>query len=171
MGELILMHVGDGRGLVKVAEVARVDLSAPRPPRRFVLFPARAYLHVAERLSNGQLTARWSKHLATGSWYASEGWKRASRRGRLLSATSAEIEALIEGAPTEREEHARLVRLIGDMRERDTEFITRSTVAEFGGVDTIEAGVALAEVLGVEWLARQEAAADDVRDRPGPLAH
>lgn len=171
MGELILMHVGDNRGVVKVAEVTRVDLTTgehttprgePLPrPRRFVLHPARAYLHVGEYLSNGQQTARWSKRLADGAWFMQAGWGRAHTRGGRIGASQvADIEKLIEGAPTEAEEKARLVALIGQMREEDREFITPETVAEFGGVCTIAAREALTTVFGAAWLARQEAVAN-----------
>lgn len=161
------MHVGEDRGVVKVAEVTRVDLTTGEhtPPRReprtrrFVLYPARAYLHVAEYLSNGQLTARWSKDKRDGRWYAQKGWGRANRHAPITGGRAADIERLIEGAPTEAEELARLVGLIGRMREEDREFITPETVAEFGGVCTIRAREALESVFGAAWLARQDAAA------------
>lgn len=191
MGEVILMHVGgDGDGLVKVAEVSRVDLTTGRQApqrvdtmiepypmgdrkRRFVLFPARTWLHVAERMSNGQLTARWSKAIAgrdEGAWFTSEGWKRPNKRGRLSAEQCATVEKLIVGAPTEQEERDRVCAVIETMRQEDREFITPSTVAEFAGVDTFEARDALERVFGAEWLARQDAAsggAGDVRDERG----
>lgn len=171
MGELILMHVGDDRGVVKVAEVRRIDLTTgeettprgePRPrERRFVLYPARAYLHVAEYMSNGQQTARWSKRLADGVWFMQAGWGRAhTRGGRLGVKQVADIERLIEGAPTRDQELQRLFDLIGRMREEDREFITPETVAEFGGVCTHFAREALVQTFGTAWLERQDAAAE-----------
>jgi hypothetical protein len=127
--------------------------------RRFVLFPARAYVHVAEYLSNGQLTARWSKRKSDGAWFMQAGWGRAQTRGgRIGRSQVADIERLIAGAPTEQQETERLVALIGRMREEDREFITPETVAEFGGVCTIRAREALRLVFGEAWLARQDAA-------------
>ena len=166
MGELIFMHVGaEGARAVARCSLTGEPVPTVAPPRReprprrFVLYPARAYLHVAEYLSNGQQTARWSKRLKDGVWFMQAGWGKANTRGGRLGAQQvADIERLIEGAPTRDQEVVRLVELIGRMREEDREFITPETVAEFGGVCTHFAREALVEVFGEAWLARQDAA-------------
>lgn len=157
----VVDDAGRGRGRARLVDTMIEPYPMGDRKRRFVLFPARTWLHVAERMSNGQLTARWSKAIAgrdEGAWFTSEGWKRPNRRGRLSAEQMATVEEVIKGAPTEREERDRVCVVIETMRQEDREFITPETVAEFAGVCTIEAREAIERVFGAEWLARQDAA-------------
>lgn len=69
-------------------------MSRDAAPRRFEIFEARKYRHIAEYLVNGQLTARWSQDKTSGTWYVSDGWKVAGKRA-LNAEQAAYVESVI----------------------------------------------------------------------------